>query len=71
MSALKHPLHLIVIVVGMVGVALSVWRADLAGGAFPGIIFGGVAFSSAIDLARRLGLEPLNDPANPSNRKAQ
>ncbi|WP_282009470.1 hypothetical protein [Brevundimonas aveniformis] len=64
-GALRHPLHLLAIAAGMVGFAVAYWTAKgdtLLVGAL------GLAFMSAIDLARRLGLEPPDDPAAPRNR---
>ena len=62
---LDHPLHLIVIGSGLIGFAAAYWigqdRSVLLGAM-------GLAFLSAIDLARRLGLEPPNDPSAPHNR---
>ena len=61
----QHPLHLAVIAVGMVGTAVLYWIGQpdqLVVGALV------IAFVTAIDLARRLGLEPPNDPAAPQNR---
>lgn len=69
MTALKHPLHLIGIALGLVGAAATFWRQDLIGGYFPILMAGGLAFWCAVDLARRLGLEPPEDPAAPHNQQ--
>lgn len=64
-AAFRHPLHLIAITAGLIGVAATYWT-----GQDDGVIVAalGLAFLSAVDLARRLGLEPPNDPAAPHNR---
>lgn len=64
-AALRHPLHLMAILAGLVGVAAAYWTAQDDGLVVAAL---GLAFLSAIDLARRLGLEPANDPAAPHNR---
>jgi hypothetical protein len=69
MKALKQPLHLIGIALGLVGAAMAFWRQDLIGSHFPILLAGGLAFWCAIDLARRLGLEPKGDPAAPHNQQ--
>ena len=64
--ALAHPLHLIAIVGGLAAFAVGFWTGysdNLL------ILPLGLAFMSAVDLARRLGLEPPNDHAAPHNRK--
>lgn len=65
-TVLRHPLHLIAIVGGLVAFAVGFWTGQ---GDNLLILPLGLAFLSAIDLARRLGLEPPNDPAAPHNRK--
>ena len=69
MTALNHPLHLTGIFLGLAGAALAFWRQDLIGSHFPVLMAGGLAFWCAVDLARRLGLEPSDDPAAPHNQQ--
>ena len=64
-AALRHPLHLIAICAGLIGVAVTYWTGQADSLVVAAL---GLAFLSAIDLARRLGLEPANDPAAPHNR---
>ena len=69
MSALRYPLHLISIVAGMGAVAVVLWQVDPSGRHFAAYIGGFVALSAAVDLARRLGLEPKDDPAAPQSQQ--
>lgn len=69
MSVLRYPMHLIAIVSGMAAVAVVLWQVDPSGRHFAAYIGGFVALSAAVDLARRLGLEPKDDPAAPHNQK--
>ncbi|WP_296815903.1 hypothetical protein [Brevundimonas sp.] len=63
---MRHPLHLLAIVGGLAAFAVGFWT----GYSDNLLIFPlGLAFMSAVDLARRLGLEPPNDPAASHNRK--
>ena len=62
---LEHPLHLAAIIAGLVGVAVAYWTGQDDSLVVAAL---GLAFLSAVDLARRLGLEPPNDPAAPNNR---
>jgi hypothetical protein len=64
-AALRHPLHLLGIAAGAIGLAfgISTGLDDMFN--FAAFSLG---FLSATDLARRLGLEPPNDPAAPHNR---
>lgn len=64
-AAPRHPLHLIAIVAGLSGVAAAYWTGQDDSLVVAAL---GLAFLSAVDLARRLGLEPPNDPAAPHNR---
>ena len=65
-QAFRHPLHLIAVIGGLAAFAVGFWTAQ----ADNLLIFPlGLAFMSAVDLARRLGLEPRDDPAAPHNRK--
>ena len=64
--ALAHPLHLIAILGGLIAFAVGFWTAQAD---HLLILPLGLAFMSAVDLARRLGLEPRDDPAAPHNRK--
>ncbi|NSX32689.1 hypothetical protein HTK96_04815 [Brevundimonas vesicularis] len=64
----KHPFHLIAIAAGAGAVAVVLWKVDHSGqhfAAYTGVM---VAMLAAVDLARRLGLEPKNDPARPKKR---
>jgi hypothetical protein len=63
--ALEHPLHLIAIIAALVGFAVAYWMGQGDNLLLPAM---GLAFLSAVDLARRLGLEPANDPSAPHNR---
>lgn len=60
-----HPLHLIAISSGLIGFAVAYWTGQEDNLLLPLM---GLAFLPAVDLARRLGLEPQNDPAAPHNR---
>jgi len=63
MKLLKYPFHLLAIVAGAAAVTVVLWRVEPSGAhvaAFAGLTF---ALLSAVDLARRLGLEPNDDPA--------
>ncbi|MBX9709160.1 MAG: hypothetical protein K2X61_14640 [Caulobacteraceae bacterium] len=66
MSVFRHPLHLAAIVAGLVGAAAGVWMASTFVGA-TGLL---LATTTAVRLARSLGLEPADDPAAPSRKKA-
>lgn len=62
---IRHPLHLVAIAAGLVGTAVAFWTAQSEGVVTVPLM---IAFGTAISLARRLGLEPPNDPAAPHNR---
>ena len=66
MIVFRHPLHLLVIVAALVGVTAGVWMASTFVGA-TGLL---IASTTAVRLARRLGLEPADDPAAPRQNKA-
>ncbi len=64
-AALRHPLHLIAFAAGMIGFVVAYWTAKDDTLLVCAL---GLAFMSAVDLARRLGLEPPDDPGAPHNR---
>jgi hypothetical protein len=64
----KYPFHLIAIAAGAAAVAVVLWKVDHSGQHFAAYTGAMVAMLAAVDLARRLGLEPKNDPARPKNR---
>ncbi len=64
MRVLKHPFHLLAILAGAGAVAVVLWRVDPSGGHLAAYTGGMVAFLAAVDLARRLGLDPKDDPAS-------
>ena len=68
MKLLAHPLHLIAIVAGAAAVAIVLWQVDPSGRHVAAYTGGLVSLTAAVDLARRLGLEPKNDPAAPHNQ---
>lgn len=70
MRLLAHPLHLTAIVAGAATVAFVLLQVDPTGQHFAACAGGLLALTAAVDLARRLGLEPKNDPATPLNRRA-
>ena len=63
--ALDHPFHLIAIIAGLAGFVVAYWTGQDDSLLLAAM---GLAFLSAVDLARRLGLEPPNDPSAPHNR---
>jgi len=67
---LRHPLHLLAIAAGVAVVAVVLWRVEPSGAHVAAYGGGLLALLFAVDLARRLGLEPKDDPAAPQNRKA-
>ena len=70
MKALNYPFHLLAIVAGAAAVAVAVWRVEASGIInFAGYAGGLVAFLTAVDLARKLGLEPKDDPARRDRRE--
>jgi hypothetical protein len=71
MSALRHPLHLFAIIAGAISIAAVLWGLVPAEWEFVAKSGCLTALIAAVDLARRLGLEPPNDPASPHNRKVR
>ena len=71
MRLLKYPFHLLAIVAGAAAVAVVLWRVEPSGMHFAAYMGGLIAILAAVDLARRLGLEPTDDPAAPHNRKTR
>ena len=69
MRALRYPLHLVAIAAGAAAIAIVLWRVEPSGAHFAAYGGGLVALLAAVDLARRLGLEPKDDPARPGHRK--
>ena len=70
MKALNYPFHLLAIVAGAAAVAVAVWRVEASGIInFAGYAGGLVALLTAVDLARKLGLEPKDDPARRDRRE--
>jgi len=63
-----YPFHLLVIVAAAATVALILWGLAPSGAHFAAYA-GGVGLLAAVDLARRLGLEPKNDPARRDRRE--
>ena len=63
MKALKHPFHLLAIMAGAAVVAIVLWRVEPSGAHFAAYVGSLVALLTAVDLARKLGLEPKDDPA--------
>lgn len=63
MKILKHPFHLLLIAVGAISIAVVLWRVEPTGQHVAAYVGGLVALWAAVDLARRLGLEPAGDPA--------
>ncbi|MBX9615896.1 MAG: hypothetical protein K2X25_09905 [Caulobacteraceae bacterium] len=71
MSVLRYPFHLLAIVAGATAVAVVLWRVESSGAHFATYTGGLFALLAAVDLARRLGLEPKDDPAALHNRKTR
>lgn len=72
MKALNHPFHLFAVVAGAAAVAVAVWRVEASGAInFAGYAGGLVALLAAVDLARKLGLEPKDDPARRDRKEAR
>ena len=69
MNILRYPMHLIAIVAGMAAVAVVLWQVDPSGRHFAAYVGGMIALAAAIDLARRPGVEPKDDPAAPHNQQ--
>ena len=70
MKALNHLFLLLAIVAGAAAVAVAVWRVEASGIInFAGYAGGLVALLTAVDLARKLGLEPKDDPARRDRRE--
>jgi hypothetical protein len=70
-SVLRYPFHLLAIMAGAAAVAIVLWRVEPSGEHFAAYLGGLAAMLAAVDLARRLGLEPKDDPAAPHNRKTR
>jgi hypothetical protein len=70
-SVLRYPFHLLAILAGAAAVAVVLWRVEPSGEHFAAQLGGLCAMLAAVDLARRLGLEPKDDPAAPHNRKTR
>ena len=63
MKVLKYPFHLLAILAGAAAVAVVLWRVEPSGAHVAAYMGGLMALLAAVDLARRLGLEPRDDPA--------
>ncbi|MBU1385211.1 MAG: hypothetical protein KKG14_06450 [Alphaproteobacteria bacterium] len=63
MKVLKYPFHLLAILTGAAAVAVVLWQVEPSGAHFAAYAGGLFALLAAVDLARRLGLEPKDDPA--------
>jgi len=59
----NFPFHLLAILTGAAAVAVVLWRVEPSGAHFAAYAGGLVALLAAVDLARKLGLEPKDDPA--------
>ena len=64
----KYPWHLVAIAAGMAAVVVVLWKIDPSGQHFAAYVGLLIAMLASVDLARRLGLEPPDDPARPKNR---
>jgi hypothetical protein len=64
--ALGHPLHLLAIAGGAIGLAYGLWTGQGDSFCTAALALG---MSSAIDLARRLGLEPPSDLVAPATEE--
>ncbi len=72
MKALNYPFHLLAIVAGAAAVAVVLWFVEPSGIMHFAAYAGGlVALLSAVDLARKLGLEPKDDPARRDRKEAR
>jgi hypothetical protein len=69
MRAFSYPFHLIVIVAGAAAVAAVLWGVEPSGAHFASYGGGLVALLATVDLARKLGLEPKDDPARRDRRE--
>ena len=70
MKVFNFPFHLLAVVAGAAAVAVAVWRVESSGIInFAGYAGGLVALLAAVDLARKLGLEPKDDPARRDRRE--
>lgn len=63
MTVLRYPFHLLAILAGAGAVALVLWRVEPSGAHFAAYTGGLISLLAAVDLARRLGLEPKDDLA--------
>ena len=68
MTLPAYPVHLLAIVIGAAAAALFLWGGERSGAPI-GAYAGGVGLFAAVDLARRLGLEPHLDPARRDRRE--
>ena len=69
MKIFKYPMHLLAIVAGAAAVAVVLWRIEPSGAHFAAYLGGLMALLAAVALARRLGLEPSDDPARRDHRE--
>jgi hypothetical protein len=70
MKLFRYPFHLLAIVAGAAAVAVILWRVEPSGEHLVAYASGLVALLAAVDLARRLGFEPKDDPARRDRREA-
>ncbi len=63
MKILKHPFHMLAIAAGAISIAVVLWKVEPTGRHVVAYVGGLMALWAAVDLARRLGLEPAGDPA--------
>ncbi len=69
MKVFNFPFHLLAVVAGAAAVAIVLWRVEPSGAHFAAYAGSLVALLTAVDLARKLGLEPKDDPARPDRRE--
>jgi hypothetical protein len=62
----QFPFRSAVLALTLISLTVVLWNAWLLGA---GLML--LLLVQAVDLARAIGLEPANDPANPQNRKAR
>lgn len=68
MRLLAYPIHVLAIVTAAAAAAVILWGLEPSGAYFAASA-GGIALLAAVDLARRLGLEPKDDPARRDRRE--